>query len=181
MALFAAYLVSNKKTKQKDTDETIHNEFSIQNDCVTNLGTTEGGIDEESRTFNNSNHYELSALRHVQVNVSQTNAIDDESNPKGLQVENDGLSMENSTAPAPAEHETSKLSRANRRPSLFRRASLLSLEHKRTLLLARLASFVNGASFACHISLLPIQVTSLVDLDGKAFHGCLNKLPVKSR
>ena len=181
MALFAAYLISNKKTKQKDTDETIHNEFSIQNDCVTNLGTPEDGIDKEIRTFNNSNHYELSALRPVQGNVSQTNVIDDESNPKGLQVENDGLSMVNSTAPAPAEHETSKLSRANRRPSLFRRASLLSLEHKRTLLLARLASFVNGASFACHISLLPIQVTSLVDLDGKAFHGCLNKLPVKSR
>ena len=45
--------------------------------------------------------------------------------------------------------------------------SELSLDHKRTLLLARLASFVNGASFACHISLLPIQVTSLVDLDGE--------------
>jgi len=36
---------------------------------------------------------------------------------------------------------------------------------KNTLLLARLSSFVNGASFACHISLLPIQVTTLVNLD----------------
>ncbi len=46
----------------------------------------------------------------------------------------------------------------------------LSRDQKRTLLLARFASFANGASFACHISLLPIQVTSLVDLDGKSFH-----------
>lgn len=44
----------------------------------------------------------------------------------------------------------------------------LSHDQKRTLLLARFASFANGASFACHISLLPIQVTSLVDLNGKS-------------
>lgn len=45
--------------------------------------------------------------------------------------------------------------------------SELSRDQKRTLLLARLASFINGASYACHIALLPIQVTSLVDLDGE--------------
>lgn len=52
------------------------------------------------------------------------------------------------------------------------RALLLAMsrDQKRTLLLARLASFINGASYACHISLLPIQVTSLVDLDGEFFH-----------
>ncbi len=34
-----------------------------------------------------------------------------------------------------------------------------------TLLLARIASLANGASFACHISLLPVQVTSIANLD----------------
>mmetsp|Transcript_29455 Transcript_29455/g.58926 ORF Transcript_29455/g.58926 Transcript_29455/m.58926 type:complete len:629 (-) Transcript_29455:200-2086(-) len=34
-----------------------------------------------------------------------------------------------------------------------------------TLLLARFASLANGASFACHISLLPVQVTSIANLD----------------
>jgi len=36
---------------------------------------------------------------------------------------------------------------------------------RNSLLLARISSFANGASFACHISLLPIQVTKLVALD----------------
>jgi len=38
-------------------------------------------------------------------------------------------------------------------------------KEKRTLLMARVSSFSNGASFACHISLLPVQVTSLANMD----------------
>lgn len=41
----------------------------------------------------------------------------------------------------------------------------LAPKQERTLLLARFVSFANGASFACHIGLLPIQVTQLFDLD----------------
>lgn len=40
-----------------------------------------------------------------------------------------------------------------------------NIEAQNSLRVARLSSFINGASFACHISLLPIQVTKLVDLD----------------
>jgi|SaaInl74LU_5_DNA_1037368.scaffolds.fasta_scaffold21838_1 hypothetical protein len=135
--------MSNRKTKEKTIDET----------------ETIRVVEEESavESMTDGNHSELSLLHRMQVNVSSRSDANNESesDPEGI----------NSTGKA----SSGVINDGSALPALPTNIEL-SRDHKRTLLLARLASFVNGASFACHISLLPIQVTSLVDLDGESFH-----------
>ena len=187
--LFICFLISNKTSKQKGLDKNIRQsqneeERTDESSNQRGLGPLSHNMQEGTNSNDpggdaNATHKSKSSVANDSADIRRIELLRD--NRRALLL---ASARRSSVRLSTFMLEVSEMSPDERRALLrssVRRASVrltnlavgtsieLTRGHKRTLLLARLASFANGASFACHISLLPIQVTSLVDLDGESF------------
>ena len=165
MGLFTAFLVTSKHVKRANLGNPIR---TSEETVARNISVSEENGLAPSRN-SGPNSIQSKHGFHARSGLLQDSEIVnlDERNPEtGAGITGEGF--------ADAEEDDSKdctgvvlINHGSHEVGALSEEQLLHEECSRTLLLARLASFGNGASFACHISLLPIQVTKLVDLDGE--------------